>query len=379
MKFTKEDLQLNTKIRNLLDKICEYRYTTEWAHLNFKLIPVTVIPAKVGNEKIWNELAILLKNSKFTKIVRTKSGGISIARTTRLYNHYIYDIKKHGAVFEITVSMPFEDHINRTYRIQFRNNNYHEEGKEKLVSGSSAMKLFYQLCKKYHIDWNDYAVSYEEGKKINETIHKPDVRLFNPLWGNCNRVWEDNVYQLDFHKAYFGGLVLSHPEFKPLVDDLLSRCKGKNKDYYKITMAAIIGSLHSEAFYYRYAGLARDAINTFYKRFDEVLELLSKERTVILTRTDGIWYVGPEWHGKYESEDLGGWSNSHKNCKFSAMSRGSYQFMENGVYYPKVCGKTTLDEIKPRSEWQWDDIKRSDARALGYYMNKEGIIKWHEE
>ena len=46
------------------------------------------------------------------------------------------------------------------------------------------------------------------------------------------------------------------------------------------------------------------------------------------------------------------------------MKNANYEFIEDGKYTPVVRGKTKLDRVKPRSEWQWGDIFKYDANEL---------------
>lgn len=363
------------EIYNLLDKICGNNYTTKWNKLNFKNIPITKLETKIGNEEIFNELYLAIYNNKeFTKIKRTNSGGISIARDRRLYYHRVYDVRLTGGCIELTVCV-LRGHEMRSYRIQFRNNNYKIEDEEELVSGIESFFIFFNELKADGIDLKSYNIPRAEGEAINKQIHKPDIRLMNEMWNMGKREF-NHAYHLDFHKAYMSGLRESHPEFAPAIDRIAEKAKTSKK--YKTAMAATIGYFHSPCCGYHYAHLAKDAINTFYAKYDKVLKDISKDRLVIATNTDGIWYDGPEWHGDFEKSGLGGWSTDHKDCKLSFKSAGSYQYMEDGKCHPVVRGRTRLDKIKPRSEWKWDDIYHPDAIQEGFIFKEGEGIKWQE-
>lgn len=94
---------------------------------------------------------------------------------------------------------------------------------------------------------------------------------------------------------------------------------------------------------------------------------------VISYNTDGIWYQGAVYHGDGEGDDLGQWHNDHVNCRFRAKSAGSYEFIENGSYFPVVRGKTRLDDLIPRDKWQWGDIYQNEADLMTFRIDSDGI------
>ena len=127
---------------------------------------------------------------------------------------------------------------------------------------------------------------------------------------------------------------------------------------------------------YKYAHLSRDAITDNNNRIIKLSDELSSQGRVILSyNTDGIWYQGEIYHGNGEGHDLGQWENDHINCQFRMKSDGSYEFIENGKYYPVVRGYTRLDRIKPRTEWVWGDIYQAGIITFSIDING---IKYEE-
>lgn len=363
------------KLKELVEKLCGNNYTTRWNDLNYNLIPVTVVNASLGNEISWNDIyQELLKDKDYFQIVRTKSGGISIHHTERLKHIYKYDVKQKKSVVEITLCNLKETNEFRSYRIQWRINNYKDaENNEQLITGKQSFNIFKKHCNKYGINLDDYIVSKEEGIELNKQIHAPDIRLMNPWLKDAVFT---NANHLDFHKFYMMGLMKSHPEFEPVIKELNAIAKLDKK--YKTVLAATIGYMHSECCNYKYTKLAKDAINRAYEDYYNVMEILKKSNTIIATNTDGIWYTGKVFHGLLESDEIGGWSNDHVNCKIRFKSAGSYEFIEDGKYYPVVRGRTVLDKYKDRSEWQWGDIYLKDAK-IQVWTFKEGVgIVWQE-
>ena len=95
----------------------------------------------------------------------------------------------------------------------------------------------------------------------------------------------------------------------------------------------------------------------------------------VLTNVDGIWYYsnkGP-YHDNEEGTELCQWKNDHLDCKFLMTSRGSYQYVENGVCKTVLRGTTNLDKVKKREDWAFGDIRRLNGKAF-YEFDEEKVI-----
>jgi hypothetical protein len=132
---------------------------------------------------------------------------------------------------------------------------------------------------------------------------------------------------------------------------------------------------------YRFANLSRDAIN---RNFSKVLKLSDKiEKAgykILCYNTDGIWYQDLNNSGAYSDNDeglgIGQYSTDQSACTIRFKSKGSYEFIENGEYTPVVRGKTKLDLILSRDQWQWGDIYKSEAEPIKYQFDENrGIIE----
>lgn len=352
------------KIQEFARRIVGHKYTTEWDRLNYAKIPVTIIPAKLGNEAEYNKLyKMLIANKRYKPIQRTQSGGVSIS-CARRFTFNQFDARQLGNTHEITlVTLEF------SCRIQWRIANYKNEDKiEKTITASAFFRKYWlPECKKHGIDMKKYAEA--DGFKYKESIHKADIALYDPA---ASYGWPiENAYHLDFHKFYPSGLCIAHPEFRPVIEHFNELAR--TDKMFKTGIDSMIGYFQSKCCGYRYAKLSMDAINAAYEKFDEVKALLKGR--IIATNTDGIWYKGPEFHGLHEGPGLGQWSTDHKACRIRFKSAGSYEYIENGAYTPIVRGSTRLDRILDRSEWEWGDIFAESADLqLWKFQEGEGII-----
>ena len=369
--FKKERLILMSEMRKQLDRLLE-PFKKVWVlreNINYMLMPVTKIELTQQNVNMINEITTLMHDNGFTKIRRTKSGGISIARS--LWHPNCFDIRGFSAGIELTICAGY------CLRIQLGHVDVNEDGKTTTISGHQAFNRFVRELKKDGIDIKDYVIN--NGEEVNEEIRKPRIKSYvaNSDINEC-KVYE-NVHHIDFHKAYMSGLYLSHEELRPTIDRLY---KLRHTDpTIKAVFTNTIGYFHSSRIHWKYANLAKDAINTFNEVMDKVAYSLVKSgRTILAYNTDGIWYEGDIYHGEYEGSYLGQWENDYTNCKIRFKSDGAYEFICNDTYYAKIRGKTKLDMIEPdRTKWHWGDIFSLDAVVLKYILKDGYLITNFEE
>lgn len=329
---------------------------------NYKLIPVTNIPmTKEGVEefnKIY-QLCLSIPN----KIRRTKSGGIGKPCTPPCW-----DIQFTKISSEITLLA-----FGNMYRFQFRTPL--ERDGEKVMSGKNAFSRFLKLCNKWNIDIESMAI--KNGKKVKEEIEAPPICFEYESYKDHTF---NNVYHVDFHSSYPSGLANTHPEFRPMLESLFR--KRKENQFMKAVLNYTIGFMQSSGCKYKYSHLSRDAIADNNKR---VLELAKKIQDwggiIILFNTDGFWFKAyDKYHDENEGDQLGQWHYDHMNCTFRAKSEGCYEFIEDGKYKAVVRGRTKLDEIKPREQWQWGDIYQEDCYITKYkFIENRGMVDIYEK
>lgn len=320
---------------------------------NYNLIPVNQFKMNDEGMNIFNEE--LKKCKGYNKIERTFFGGIS---TKTIFP--AYDVRDTTSCVELTI-------LDKSgmFRIQFRNSG---EKEKKALSGHKCFLKFRSLCLKYNINLDDYIDS--NGEETKKEIEKYIIKLENDAFCDV----EFKAHHIDFHSSFPSGLVLTHPEFRPVIEELYN--KRKENPEYKLILNSTIGYMQSmPCCKAKWAKLSRDAINNNNERIRELANRLIKSGRVILAyNTDGIWYTGDIYHGEGEGSTIGTWENDHLNVKIRFKSAGSYEFIENNVYYPVVRGHTLLDEKKPRSEWKWGDIYNIDAEPIKYYIKEDGFI-----
>ena len=190
-------------------------------------------------------------------------------------------------------------------RIQFRSSIYTNEDTGEKLSGRKAFKNFQQLCEKHNINLEKYKCSEAEGLKAKEEIAKPWIKLeedFEAFTGS-DFIYE-NMHHVDIRSSYPAGLAETHPEFRPVIQELFDKRKDPEEGpKMKATLVYIIGFMQSKNINYCYAKLSRDAINKNDAKIRYLREVLIKSgRQPILYNTDGIWYQGKIYHGYGEGD-----------------------------------------------------------------------------
>lgn len=331
-------------------------------HPNYLLIPVLSLPLNDDGVKIFNKFYLYCKKNFKNKITRTRSRAVSSSE-----NNFIppmFDIQRNkSSIIELTIISDI------MVRIQIRSEL--KQIKNKTLYGRVAFGKFKKLCMEYGVNLDEMKIN--NGEQVKAEIERPYICVADQMY--YDKIFE-NAHHIDFHNSYPAGLAFTHKEFYPVIKFLYD--KRKYDDQYKAMLNLSIGFMQSIGECHAcWAHLARDAIKNNNDRIREIAKRLENNNRVIVGyNTDGIWYVGPIYHGRGEGDDLGMWHNDHVNCKLRFKSAGSYEFIEDGVYYPVVRGYTNLDAQLERSNWKWGDIYKKVAEVKKYYFDeKRGIIE----
>ena len=336
----------------------------DFKNLNQKAIPVNNIPVNDKGMMEFNDLVDSLKEELKYGFEKTNSGCIKKVRK----NLNRFEIEPTNVSVQIILVL-----MTGAAKFQFKNSTVIDDAGNEF-SGTQAFRSFTKILKDYGINIEDYAIT--NGPEVKKSIEKPYIQMEKDYYID-RRFF--NANHIDFHSSYPAGLANTHPEFRPVLEDLYN--KRKEDPMYKAILNLSIRymqTLNVIGFNARYAHLAKDAIADNNRRVEDIAERLRKSgRIVISYNTDGVWYDGETYHGEGEGPNLGQWSNDHVNCMFRAKSAGAYEFIEDGKYYPVVRGQTTLDAIKPRSSWEWGDIYKSSS--LQYYYNPKDMHIYRKE
>ena len=336
----------------MLEELLKLKHAQPSRHINYLLIPATIINITKEGAEEFNKIYFWVKSLNLPFIERTPSGGIANGRNSV---RPAWDLTTGRNSIEITLLLP-----EGSWRIQFRTKL--PQG----LSGKKAFTTFKNLLLKNGIDLEKYAV--DNGKEIKTQIESP---LIGAKRESLYDIEFQKAHHIDFHSSFAAGLANTHPEFKPLLEEIYY--KRKEKEIYKHILNFSIGFMQSlGGCKAKYAILARDAINDNNSRVKKLAkELENKGRIILLFNTDGIWYQGAIFHGEGEGEGLGEWHNDHINCIFRAKSAGAYEFIEDGIYYPIVRGVSN----EAKSDWKWGDIYSKKADPEQFVFSEEEGVK----
>lgn len=333
---------------------------------NYKRIPQNVLGITPEAAEEFSKIYMWLRQSDIWEYRLERSGSNAIRTAHEKWYGCGWDIEVRYASIEMIII------YGGMWRFLFRSDVKNDVG----MYGWEAMNVFNAKCLDYGIDLEEYKI--ENGLEIKEEIE--DAMICYGALGDISGKVIEGANHIDFHSSYPAGLVNTHPEFRPVVEELYEG--RKEHPEYKPVLNLPIGVFQSEKMNGAcWAHLSRDAIGDNNRRIRELSgRLLDAGRLPIAYNTDGIWYCGDPYHGDGEGSNFGEWENDHVGCKIRFKSQGCYEFIEDGVYYPVVRGRTYYDRIKKRSEWEWGDIFRKDAVPFEFAWDWEkGIVQTDPE
>lgn len=347
----------------------KYKHKRFTAKPNKKKLPI--------NEFTFEQLDEFNKIYKYVKdhyllVKPTGSQGISYKIEERYEERYF--VIKGNQRFELVVIC-----ADGCYRFLLSN----PKAEDNTVSGRKACRELFTAAEKHEIDFSKYIC--QDGKEIKSEILSPHIDILDPFWtGKLMTV--NNVHHIDLNSSYASRICEEYPELTPVYTELYNKRKD-NDGYYKHVLTNSIGCFQSEycvnpsdkrtSLPYALANLAKLAINGTRHYVEEMIQKLEKSgRVPLLTNTDGIWYYGKLYHDENEGTELGKWKHDHKNCKFLMMSKGAYQFEENGKCHSVVRGVCNLDALEPdREKWKFGDLKELTYVVTYKFIEGEGVVK----
>lgn len=342
----------------------QYKHVPLIVEANYKLIPVTLFDINDQGMNAFNDIMKFVKSyDSITKLKRTKSGGIS----TSIKNFLppMYDVRQTNSVVEITIIIK-----EGMWRFQFRKD---FKSNATTIGGTQATNIFKKKLKEIsNINLEDYLINngIEERLSVPKYIIKNN-EAFCPTVMSVEDapIWK-NVHHIDFHSSFAAGLANTYPEFRPTLEFFYE--KRKKYKIYKGLLNSLIGNLWSVSYKKcGYVKLAKAAITDNNNRVNNITEkLVENGRIPLAWNTDGVWYYGDIYHGEGEGKGLGQWENDHLNCIFRMKSKGSYEFIEDGVYHPVVRGVPDQKKIN----WEWGSIFSREAEPVMYAFNEERSI-----
>lgn len=344
----------------MLETLLKMKHCEPSKDINYSRIPCTQIDMDDDGMIMFNQIVEYIQSLGLSKIVRTPSGGISIKGCLKLRPRY--DVRELKSMIELTIVM-----YEGCWRIQFRNS-FERIGNEQGISGTHAFWKFSDICKKHGINIQDYREKNKEKAKQNKIEIEPyqkkvlsKVYLYKDI---------DNVHHIDLNSSFMANLSEVYEEFKPVAEELYDN--RKINPIYKGVMTNTIGYFQSECHNFSWAHLSKAAVNGNNEKVRLLIEKLRESgRIPILVNTDGIWYSGEQYHDEDEGTKLGQWKTDHKNCILHIKSPGCYQYKEDGKVHTVMSGRTKLDRVKDRDEWEWGDIYHKDVKVITYSLDKK--------
>lgn len=335
---------------------------------NLIRFPITKVTLEEWNELVSHYNKLYEEEEIHRGFIFTKSGAISTTKESLIYNSCCYEVRETRYMHELIICC-----ADGRARVQY---DHGQVVQEKNYSGHKAFNRLNREFKKDGIDLSNYYI--ENGKEVKDTIPKPLITL-------CilPNITYTNVFHLDINSAYPYAMTIIVPEWKKTIERIYD---GRmNNSMNKLILNMSYGWFQCRYFGYKLAHISKFCIEYTKKYLASITEeLLNNGCSVICYNTDGIWFKcdEPSYIEELEKKTcyrLGGYKLDHKNCSIRFKSSGCYEYIEDGIYTPVVRGRTNLDDLKPRKEWEWGDIYKAIPHI--YYNSTEeyGIIEIGDE
>ena len=321
----------------------------------------------------WNELVRYYNQMYEDGLINrgfifTKSGALSTTKENLMYNNCCYEVRQTRYTHELILC-----YGKGRARVQY---DHGQLLQEKNCSGHKAFLKLQREFKKDGIDLSDYYI--DNGKEVKETIPKPKIEL-------CilPNVTYTNVYHIDINQAYPYAMTIKFPEWRKTIERIYD---GRMRNSInKLVLNMSYGWFQCKYFGYKLAHVSKFCIKYTVEYLNEITEeIMQHECSAICYNTDGIWFKcdDPSYIEELEkktSYKLGGYKLDHKNCCIRFKSPGCYEYIEDGTYYPVVRGRTNLDDLKPRKQWEWGDIYKAIPHVFYNSTEEYGIIEIGDE
>lgn len=358
-----------------IDDFKIYESAPPTMHPNRMLIPVNNFGFNDAGVKQFNEIYRYCLEAeaagKMTPFKLTSSGG---------FDYKIGNLR--GAKWQLVTSrtmieIAIRNFDARYYRFQI---GYRKDEKKKLkmISGRKAFTIYCRQLKNDGVNITDYAISPEEGLRVKALIPKPLICLVKAV---PERTYH-NAFHIDINSAYSAGIIEQFPEFERTVRFMYN--SRKKHPIYKDVLNMATGFFQSNIINYKYSHICKAGHDYTHREIGRLSDALTKEGFRILSyNTDGIWCQsldGTVYHDDHEGDDIGQWKRDRTDCKIRFKSEGCYEYegleLNSGkweyTYCPILRGVSSLERIKPRSEWIWGDIFKG-AEEKYVFIEGEGI------
>lgn len=262
--------------------------------------------------------------------------------------------------------------FNGMWRFQYRG-----AGKKPTLYGRQAWNQFTTDCEKEGIDLEEIAVpAGDEAEKAKKDVPKPWIQCLSKAYIDHEL---ENVHHIDIHSAHCYYIAEEFPQLKPVIYKYYKlrqqyKAEGDTKaeDKMKQMLVNLSGFSESEFVKFRFSKMAAAAKRGTNARVQAIIdELKAAGRDPLLVNTDGVWYAGDEYHFTDEGDDIGQLHTKHA-IKFRIKSNGVYEYIDEEGYHPRERGRTALDTVKKRKDWQWGDIYKSGA-TVKFWLNTQEL------
>lgn len=358
----------------------KYKHIKDALKVNKNEIPKTVFTFDQVEE--FNEIYHYCLE-KYIEVPCTNSGGISNDKKYMFFERFMVNVSYQQ--FELLVVCS-----EGCYRFILKSG----KSKDNNIKGARAVRDIYQFASKYGLLDHLKGLSIKNGEQIKNEINSPHIAFM--LHPNRYGKAIKHCYHLDLNSAYASEIIKIYPEFTEMFKEIYAK-RHDDDGYYKHVLTNSIGCFQSKycpdidsknfhkSYPYQFANLSKIAINGTRETIERKIEELKDFGAIpILTNTDGIWYYSPigAYHDNDEGTGLGQWKTDADDVILLVKSKGAYQYLDqDGICHTVVRGKTNLDAVLNREDWEFGAIMNNDMAIEKWgFIKGKGVVKvWQNE
>ena len=340
---------------------CLQWYNDNLRYINILRFPITYVGSFVDHMEELNELMRRYPLCHFKYVTRKRTGSIHLAKS--YLNEVTTGSQVIGTNSTTTIQLIIHDRDKGWCIVQIQRDKLEQT---RSVSGLNALKSLIDAVpalKRYISD----------DRSANDAAQQAAKKLYREFEGvpanatQYNGQVLNHVWSVDINSAFPYALTHIVPSSKQYIHKLYAKRKVSAKAKGKLNNA--IGAMTSKVTTFlglppkALSQLRYEILNWHNDQFQAYVDYFESQGAIILNkRIDSIKFLWPHQDRKpripNEGTDIGQLKVDFADATYLQISTSKYQYIDPTTNKLKVVisGLTSLDRIKPREDWNWDDI-----------------------
>lgn len=357
-------------------------YNDNLRYVNILKFPITYVGSFVDHMEELNELMRQYPLCHFKFVTRKRTGSLHLAKS--YINEMTTGSQVIGTSSTTTIQLIIHDYNKGWCIVQIQRDKLEQT---KSVSGLNALKSL--------IDAVPALKQYiSEDKQANDAAQQDAKKLYREFEGvpanatQYNGKVLNHVWSVDINSAFPDALTHIVPSSTKYIRQLYEKRKTNAKAKGKLNNA--IGAMTSKVTTFlgmpprALSQLRYEILKWHNDQFQKYVRYFESQGAIIINkRIDSIKFIWPftdrKPHIPNEGADLGQLKIDFADATYLQLSTSKYQYIDPTTNKLKVVisGLTSLDRVKPRAEWEWDDIYKCGMEQSFCYDEEQHQFRYN--